>query len=103
VGRKVVHIGELQHQESIVRSLLQQNQPPHPYVLRPIFLGLFLSIGLKPYQSHQSIFDLWIDLQAKIGAVGLDCMKVVRVRWVDHKCKVNSDEFDEEERYLQAR
>jgi hypothetical protein len=20
----------------------------------------------------------------------------VRVRWVDHKCKVNSDEFDEE-------
>jgi hypothetical protein len=26
-----------------------------------------------------------------------DCMlAVVRVRWVDHKCKVNSDEFDEE-------
>jgi hypothetical protein len=21
---------------------------------------------------------------------------IVRVRWVDHKCKVNSDEFDEE-------
>jgi hypothetical protein len=28
---------------------------------------------------------------------------VVRVRWIDHKCKVNSDEFDEEESYLQVR
>jgi hypothetical protein len=27
----------------------------------------------------------------------------VRVRWVDHKCRVNSEEFDEEERCLQAR
>jgi hypothetical protein len=27
----------------------------------------------------------------------------VRVRWVDHKCKVNSDEFDEEENYLRVR
>jgi hypothetical protein len=27
----------------------------------------------------------------------------VRVQWVDHKCKVNSDEFHEEESYLQVR
>jgi hypothetical protein len=26
--------------------------------------------------------------------------KSVRVRRIDHKCKVNSNEFDEEERYL---
>lgn len=30
----------------------------------------------QAHQSHQSIFDLWIDLQAKTGAVGLDCRKV---------------------------
>jgi len=29
--------------------------------------------------------------------------KSVRVRWIDHKCKVNSDEFDREESYLRAK
>ena len=28
---------------------------------------------------------------------------VVRVRWIDHKCKVNCDEFDREESYLRAK
>ena len=27
----------------------------------------------------------------------------VRVRWIDHKCKVNCDEFDREESYLRVR
>ena len=30
-------------------------------------------------------------------------LKPVRVRWINHKCKVNSDEFDKEESYLRAR
>ena len=38
-------------------------------------------------------------LQRAILAYVID----VRVRWVDHKCKVNSDEFDEEESYLRVK
>jgi hypothetical protein len=34
--------------------------------------------------------------------LGLEVISV-GVRWVDHKCKVNSDEFNKEERCLQAR
>ena len=30
-------------------------------------------------------------------------MEPVRVRWIDHKCKVNSDEFDREESYLRVK
>jgi hypothetical protein len=36
-----------------------------------------------------SIIPLWIVHESKLFDT------IVRVRWVNHKCKVNSDEFDE--------
>ena len=55
--------------------------------LKPIF-----SLGNDTNRGRVVALELWRELKLK-----LDALERVRVRWIDHKCKVNSNEFDEEE------
>jgi hypothetical protein len=54
-------------------------------------------VSVQPRLCAGSLFLFWGTSQSS------ESLSVVRVRWIDHKCKVNSDEFDEEESYLQVR
>jgi hypothetical protein len=62
--------------------------------------GLILETGQKMHGLASIVIQIPTAMVCLLVTMLVVC---VRVRWVDHKCKVNSDEFDEEEIYLQAR